>query len=158
MGWVWSWKRSKGQNTTHQQSTGWEMLKMLQDVNRYRRKARKRQKPNEARWKKEQTKDLLKAAEDARDKIRMARGGSGAHTETLLCSYRFNVFVLQKFFFLFYSSGELNRSVLFYQNIHVLNVCGYTPNDFVVQKHEYIQPSTPFIQYPHPPYKKEKEK
>lgn len=88
------------------------------------------------------------------------QGGSGAHTETLLCSYRFNVFVLQKFFFLFYSSGELNRSVLFYQNIHVLNVCGYTPNDFVVQKHEYIQPSTPFIQYPHPqpPYKKEKRK
>lgn len=66
----------------------------------------------------------------------------------------------KSFFFLFYSSGELNRSVLFYQNIHVLNVCGYTPNDFVVQKHEYIQPSTPFIQYPTPsPHiKKEKRK
>jgi len=43
----------------------------------------------------------LKAAEDARDKNRMAKGGSGAYTETLLCSDRFNVFVLQKVFFLF---------------------------------------------------------
>lgn len=51
------------------------------------------------------------------------RGGSGAHTETLVCSDRFNVFVLcYKSFFCFYSSRELNRSVLFYQNIHVLNV------------------------------------
>ena len=54
-------------------------------------------------------------------------GGSGAHTNTLVCSDRFNVFVLQKFFlffffFFFYSSGELNRSILSYQNIHVLNV------------------------------------
>lgn len=48
------------------------------------------------------------------------QGVSGAYTETLLCSDRFNVFVLQKF--CLYSSGELNRSVLFYQNIHVLNV------------------------------------
>lgn len=33
----------------------------------------KRQKPNEARWKKEQTKGLLKAARDAKDKIRMVK-------------------------------------------------------------------------------------
>lgn len=36
------------------------------------------------------------------------RGGSGAHTDTLLCSDRFNIFVLQNFFSSnFYSSGEL---------------------------------------------------
>lgn len=66
----------------------------------FHRTEKNRQKQNEARWKKEQTKDLLKAAEDARDKNRMAKvgGGSGAHTETLVCSDRFNVFVLQKFF------------------------------------------------------------
>lgn len=40
----------------------------------FHRTERNRLKPNEARWKKEQTKDLLKAAEDARDKNRMAKG------------------------------------------------------------------------------------
>lgn len=29
-------------------------------------------------------------------------GGSGAHTNTLVCSDRFNVFVLQKFFLFFF--------------------------------------------------------
>lgn len=57
---------------------------------------------------KKQTKGLLKAAEDAK-KDKNGRGGSGAHTDTLLCSDRFNIFVLQNFFFSsnFYSSGEL---------------------------------------------------
>lgn len=56
---------------------------------------------------KKQTKGLLKAAEDAK-KDRNGRGGSGAHTDTLLCSDRFNIFVLQNFFsFNFYSSEEL---------------------------------------------------
>lgn len=42
-------------------------------------------------------------------KDKNGRGGSGAHTNTLLCSDRFNIFVLQNFFFSsnFYSSGEL---------------------------------------------------
>lgn len=51
---------------------------MLTDTEQqFHRTERKRQKPNEARWKKEQTKDLLKAAEDARDKNRIAKGGGG---------------------------------------------------------------------------------
>lgn len=53
---------------------------------------------------------------------RMARGGrgeSGAHTETLLCSDRFNVFVLQK---VFSAPQSLIGLYCFYQNIHVLNV------------------------------------
>lgn len=33
-------------------------------------------------------------------KDKNGRGGSGAHTDTLLCSDRFNIFVLQNFFFL----------------------------------------------------------
>lgn len=117
-------------------------------------KKRGRQKPNEARWKKKQTKDLLKAAEDARDKIRMAKGGRGAHTETLVCSDWFNIFVLQKI--LFYSSGELNRFVLFIKIYMFWTLSVYNPNYSVVQKHEYIQPSTPLHTFNPtlPPYKK----
>lgn len=45
-------------------------------------------KPNEARWKREQTKDLLKAAEDARDKNRTAKAGERAHIQRHLCVFR----------------------------------------------------------------------
>lgn len=41
----------------------------------FHRTEKNRQKQNEARWKKEQTKDLLKAVEDARDKNRNGKGG-----------------------------------------------------------------------------------
>ena len=85
----------------------WKVLhEVLTDTEQQvHRTERKRQKPNEARWKREQTKDLLKAAEDARDKNRIARrwggGERGTYRDTSVCSDRFNVFVLQKFFLLF---------------------------------------------------------
>lgn len=133
---------------------------MLQDVNRYRRKARKRQKPNEARWKKEQTKDLLKAAEDARDKIRMARG-SGAHTETLLCSYRFNVFVLQKFFFFCFTAQEsliglccFIKIYMFWTYVDILQMILWYKN-MNIYNHQPPSYNTPT---PRPHIKKEKRK
>lgn len=46
-----------------------------------------------------------------------------------------------------------------YQNIHVLNVKWYNPNVSVVQKHEYIQPSTPLHTItPTPPLIKKESK
>lgn len=58
-------------------------------------------------------------------------GGSGAqrhfcvHIGLMSLCYKSFFFIFTFLFFLFfffYSSGELNRSILFYQNIHVLNV------------------------------------
>lgn len=130
MGWVRSWKYSKRlkkkPTSSKQHGKCRKCYKMLTSTEQqYHRKERKRQKPNEARWKKEQTKDLLKAAEDARDKIRMAKGGRGGvgHIQRHFCvQIGLMSLCYKSFFFLFYSSWELNRSVLFYQNIHVLNV------------------------------------
>lgn len=51
-----------------------------------------------------------------RDKIRLAREcawGSGAHTETLLWSDRFNVSVLQKFFYVLQLSGAHYVCIVF---------------------------------------------
>lgn len=98
--------------------------------------------------KEEKHKDLLKAAEDAEQ-----NGMGGAHTDTLLCSDRFNVFVLQKFFF-FICLHRLSKYTCSERK------SGYNPNYFVVQKHEYIQPSTPHHTFslPRPPIKKRRKR
>lgn len=121
---------------------------MLQDVlkpvteQQFHRTERKRQKPNEARWKKEQTKDLLKAAEDARDKNRMAKEGEGGaeagHIQRHFCVQIGLMSLCYKKFFLFLNrSGELNKvlskytcferkvdiiqRILWYKNMNIYN-------------------------------------
>ncbi len=51
------------------------------------------------------------------------KGGGAGHIQRHLCvQIGLMSLCYKSLFFCFYSSGELNRSVLFYQNIHVLNV------------------------------------
>lgn len=81
---------------------------MLQDVKplteqqqQFHRTEENRLKPNEARWKKEQTKDLLKAAEDARDKNRMAKGVGAGHIQRHICVQIGLMSLCYKSFFVF---------------------------------------------------------
>lgn len=88
--------------------------------------------------KEEKHKDLLKATEDAEQ-----NGMGGAHTDTLLCSDRFNVFVLQKFFFSYVCTV--------YQNIHVLNVKVDIIQIILWYKNMNIYNHQPrIIRFPHP--------
>lgn len=97
-----------------------------QQCHRIQKIKRKRQKPNEARWKKEQTKDLLKA-EDARNKIRMAKGGVG-HIQRhscvqigliSLCYKRFSCFTAQKSLICLYC---LSKYTCFERRVYIFQI------------------------------------
>ena len=99
-------KKPTGSKQDGKRGKCYEVLTVTEQ--QFHRTERKRQKPNEARWKKEQTKDLLKAAEDARDKNSMARSGRGGagHIQRHFCVQIGLMSLCYKSFFFVFTAPE----------------------------------------------------